>query len=111
VLLYRYRQFSPQALESLAEGTAWCSEITAFNDPYELQFELDIRGGYAELEELREFWQRRFPNRQFDRRMVRYDAADIIKRSRRRYGVCCFSEVATSAQMWAYYAATILGFV
>ena len=108
--LYRYRQFSQHALEGLAKATSWCSEISAFNDPYELQFELDISGGYPELEQLREFWQRRFPHRQFDRKMVRYDAADIIKSSRRWYGVCCFSEVPMSSQMWAYYAASHTGF-
>lgn len=110
MLLYKYRQFDDYSLENLSRATLWCSEVAAFNDPYELQFELEICGGQAELDDLYEYWRRRFPNHLIDRGMVRYNAADIIKGSRKWYGVCCFSELPTSSQMWAYYAASHTGF-
>src|SRR2546425_11598673 len=96
MLLYKYRQFDDYSLENLSRATLRCSEVAAFNDPYELQFELEIRGGQAELDALYEYWRRKFPNQLIYRRTVRIDAADIIKGSRKWYGICCFSEVPTS---------------
>jgi hypothetical protein len=110
MLLYKYRQFDEYSLENLSRSTLWCSEIEAFNDPYELQFELDIRGGQAELDALYEYWSRRMSNHTFYRRNIRFDAADAIKGSREWWGVCCFSEVPRSPQMWGYYAASHSGF-
>ena len=110
MLLYKYRQFDDYSLGNLSHSTLWCSEIAAFNDPYELQFELNIRGGQAELDDLYEYGCRKFPNNMIYRTTVRFDAAEIIKGSRKWYGVCCFSEMPKSSQTWAHYAASYTGF-
>jgi hypothetical protein len=109
MLLYKYRQFDDYSLENLKQSTLWCSEVGAFNDPYELQFELEVRYP-GDLDDLYEYWHQRFPDRQIFRRTVRFDAEDIIKHSRTWFGVCCFSELPASTQMWAYYSASHTGF-
>ena len=109
MLLYKYRQFDDISLENLLRSTLWCNEVAAFNDPYELQFELEVQH-QGELDDLYDHWRRRFPNRQLYRKTVRLDALDVIKNSRSWYGVCCFSELPTSAQMWGYYSASHTGF-
>jgi len=107
--LYRYRQFNDYSLQALEQSTLWCSDLRSFNDPYEAQFQLEVRQP-GELDDLYDHWRRQFPDRPIYRKTVRFDALDILKGSRSWYGLCCFSELSDSAQMWGYYAASHAGF-
>jgi hypothetical protein len=108
-MLYRYRQFDHYSLANLAKSQLWCSALQAFNDPYEAQFELEVRQP-GELDDLYDHWRQMFPDRPIYRKTIRFDALDILKASRSWYGVCCFSETCNSPQMWGYYGASHTGF-
>ena len=109
MLLYKYRQFNNQSLQNLEQSTLWCSDLRSFNDPYEAQFVLEATQP-GEFDDLYDHWRREFPDQTIYRKTIRFDAADVLRNARNRYGVCCFSELPDSVQMWGYYAASHGGF-
>ena len=101
-----------------------------FNDPFDCQFKLELKGAPAEIEQHLWAMQKRLEpslNRSARRRKVREDKKklgkdknnggrrlsvpdDIVKQHTEKWGICCLSEVQDNLLMWAHYADAHQGF-
>jgi hypothetical protein len=111
-VLYKLRTFDKAGYwrTNLLNSTLWCSSKDAFNDPLELQHELERHP--VDVERVYDYWLNIYPHwrGQLALYAVPFIAAEMISKHIKYIGICCFTESATNRQMWAQYAADHTGF-
>ncbi|MEX1014802.1 MAG: DUF2971 domain-containing protein [Candidatus Paceibacterota bacterium] len=96
--LYKYQPINKLVLSNLAGSKLWFAKPNVFNDPFEFRIKRDSKRGLDKL-------------REENPHLENISDENILEKVRKGYeqkiremGVCCFTEVPDSIQMWAYYA-------
>lgn len=92
LILYRYRSYSENSLESLKNNYLWMSSPLHFNDPFETVKTIDLQEKITELDLSPEIEQ---------------DYQETIEQSK----ILCLCKSNKNLLMWSYYADGLKGFV